>query len=150
MKLNKTLTATVYVVSRNRVLLHMHKKHNSLFPLGGHMLESEVPHECALREVYEESGLYVELYNPQEKMELGRVIQLVTPIHVLLENVGKPVENLDFIYFATATTDIVAPQDGESRELYWLTKEEVIINQDIKPHIKSMALKALNTIIQTS
>lgn len=146
MKLNKTLTATVYVVNKNRVLLHMHKKYNSLFPLGGHILEIEVPHECALREVYEESGLQVELYIPKGKMELGSVIQLVEPMYILLENVGRPVENLDFIYFATTTQDTVTPQEGESGELYWLTKEEVIENEHIKPHIKSMSIKALETL----
>ena len=60
MNINKTITSSVYIVNENKVLLHRHKKYNTLFPLGGKMNEYEVP---AIREVYEESGLEIKLYN---------------------------------------------------------------------------------------
>ena len=63
MLINKSMTSSVYVIYKNKVLLHRHKKYNTLFPLGGKMNENEVPHETAIREVYEESGLEVQLYN---------------------------------------------------------------------------------------
>ena len=122
MNLERTLTASVYIVNKNKVLLHRHKKYNTLFPLGGKMNENEVPHQTAIREVYEESGLEVELYNRDSKLDLGRVVQLNSPMHTLLENVGHEVENIDFIYFARALTDKVNPQKGESKELFWFTK----------------------------
>lgn len=143
MELNKSITSSVYVVYRNKVLLHRHKKYNTLFPLGGKMNKSEVPHETAIREVYEESGLEVELYNRDSELDLGRVIQLHSPMHTLLENVGYEVENIDFIYFARAISNEVKPQKGESKELYWFTKEEIESNDTIKPHVKVMALDAL-------
>ncbi|NNU76556.1 NUDIX hydrolase [Clostridium estertheticum] len=146
MNLNRTLTATVYVINNNRVLLHMHKKHKSLFPLGGHMEPEELPHETAIREVYEESGLDIEIYNDEEKLELGRVRQLHRPMNILLENIGHPIENIDFIYFATTNESKVQPQAGESKELYWMSREEVINNSNIQPHIVSMALKALDVV----
>lgn len=52
MKLNRAITSSIYVVYRNKVLLHKHKKYNTLLPLGGKMNENEVPHETAIREVY--------------------------------------------------------------------------------------------------
>lgn len=146
MNLNKTITSSVYVIYGDRILLHKHKKYNTLFPLGGKMNPYEVPHETALREVYEESGLQVELYNGDNVLELGSVIQLNRPMHVLLENVGHEVENIDFIFFATANDNNINPQDGESKELYWFSKEEIIDNDSIKPHIKAMALDALRII----
>ncbi|MCB2356896.1 NUDIX domain-containing protein [Clostridium estertheticum] len=146
MKLDRTLTSTVYVINNGRVLLHMHKKHKTLFPLGGHMEPEELPHETAIREVYEESGLEVELYNDEDQLELGGVRQLHRPMNVLLENIGHSIENIDFIYFATANEDKVHPQDGESEELYWMTRDEVINNGEIKPHIVAMALKALDLV----
>lgn len=146
MKLNKTITSSVYVVIGNKVLLHRHKKYNTLFPLGGKMNEDEVPHQTAIREVYEESGLEVELYNRDSKLSLGRVIQLHSPMHTLLENVGHEVENIDFIYFARAVSNEVKPQRGESKELYWFTKEEIESNDTIKPHVKVMALDALRIL----
>lgn len=146
MNFNRTVTASVYVIHQNKVLLHKHKKYNTLFPLGGKMNPDEVPHETALREVFEESGLKVELYNEDSNFELGRVIQLNRPMHILLENVGHEVENIDFIFFATANDNNINPQDGESKELYWFSKEEVINNDSIKPHVKAMALDALRII----
>ncbi len=37
LRLDKTVTASVYVVYKNKVLLHNHKRYNTLFPLGGKM-----------------------------------------------------------------------------------------------------------------
>lgn len=118
MKLNRTLTSSVYVIYENKVLLHMHKKYKTLIPLGGHMLANEVPHETAIREVFEESGLQVDLYNNDKELDLGIVIQLHKPMHVLLENVGHEIENIDFIYFATADNDKLDPAIGRSGEFY--------------------------------
>lgn len=146
MKYSKTITSSVYVVYDNKVLLHRHKKYNTLFPLGGKMSEEEVPHEAAIREVYEESGLEVELYNRDSELDLGRVIQLHSSMHTLLENVGHEVENIDFIYFARAFSNEVRPQKGESKEVYWFTKEEIESNDTIKPHVKVMALDALRIL----
>lgn len=143
---NKSITSSVYVIYKNKVLLHKHKKYNTLFPLGGKMNENEVPHETAIREVYEESGLEVQLYNRDNELNLGRVIQLHSPMHTLLENVGHEVENIDFIYFARASTDKVNPQKGESKELFWFTKEEIEDNDIIKPHVKVIALDALRIL----
>ena len=146
MKYSKTITSSVYVVYDNKVLLHRHKKYNTLFPLGGKMSEEEVPHEAAIREVYEESGLEVELYNRDSELDLGRVIQLHSSMHTLLENIGHEVENIDFIYFARAFSNEVRPQKGESKEVYWFTKEEIESNDTIKPHVKVMALDALRIL----
>lgn len=142
MKLNRALTASVYVIYNNKVLLHMHKKHNTLFPLGGHMLPSEVPHETAIREVFEESGLNIKLYNNDKNLELGRVQQVNRPMHVLLENIGHDVENIDFIFFPLSTNDSINLQEGESREMHWLSKEDIADTMNIK----SMAIDALNTL----
>ena len=54
MRFNKSMTSSVYVIYKNKVLLHRHKKYNTLVPLDRQMNENEVPHETAIREVYEE------------------------------------------------------------------------------------------------
>lgn len=145
MKLNRTLTATVYIIKDNKVLLHMHKKHKSLFPVGGHMLPDELPHETAIREAYEESGLKVKLINDQKQLGMTRVRQLNNPRYTLLENIGHEIENIDFIYFATTESDQVSPQKGESKDLYWMSREEILQSDNIKEHIRIMALEALES-----
>lgn len=146
MELNRTMTATVYVLKDDKVLLHYHKKYNTLFPLGGHIQPNELPDEAAVREVYEESGLKVSLLHNDEKIELGNVKQIHNPMYLLLENIGQTVENIDFIYFATTEEDVLKPQEGESTQFYWLSREEIINNKNIKQHIKEIALKALDSI----
>ena len=51
-----------------------------------------------------------------------------------------------FIYFERAFSNEVRPQKGESKELYWFTKEEIESNDTIKPHVKVMALDALRIL----
>ena len=53
----------MYVINNNRVLLHLHKRYNTWFPVGGHFEEDELPHEAAVREVKEESGFDVTLFS---------------------------------------------------------------------------------------
>ena len=64
MEITRHFTSTVLIVYKDRVLLHQHKKFNSLLPVGGHLERDELPEEAALREVKEETGLSVTLYNP--------------------------------------------------------------------------------------
>ncbi len=73
----------------------MHKKYNTLFPVRWKMEANEVLHETSLREVFEESGLKVELYNDNEMYDLGRIEQLIKSIHVFLENIGHEVGNIN-------------------------------------------------------
>ena len=47
MNYNKSISATVYVVNDGKVLLHLHKKYKTWFPLGGHVEADEFPHEAA-------------------------------------------------------------------------------------------------------
>jgi len=146
MELTRTLTATVYIVNNGKVLLHNHKKFNTLFPVGGHMEANELPHETALREAYEESGLNVKLYSDEEQLGLGRVKQLPRPMNLLLENIGHDKENIDFIYFAISDTFDLNPANGESKEFHWLSKYEIERDDNLMPHIKGMALQALTVV----
>lgn len=45
MELSRSITATVYIVKENKVLLHRHKKYNTLFPVGGHIKSDELPEQ---------------------------------------------------------------------------------------------------------
>lgn len=140
------MTATVYVVRHGRVLLHLHKKYCSLFPLGGHMLPGELPQETAVREVLEESGLQIVLYHPEQRLELGAVRQLCLPVQMYHENVGGKPENIDFIFYAVAGQGEFRPQAGESGQFVWMTREQVQEEPQLLPHIRSTALHALEVM----
>lgn len=59
----RTLTATVYMVNNNKVLLHIHKKYKSLFHIFVYMEIRKLSEQAALREVYEECCLQIKLYD---------------------------------------------------------------------------------------
>lgn len=140
MKYNKSITATVYVINDGRVLLHMHKKYNTWFAVGGHLEPDELPHEAALREVKEETGLDVELVGDiTHTRDIGRVERVTQPFCIYHE--GDVTEQfLDFIYIAVAKTDSLCPATGESEHLRWFGRKEIEDSDEIKIHIKSTAL----------
>ena len=53
----RDFTVAVFVVHRERVLLHLHEKLNRWLPPGGHIEPNELPDEAAKREVFEETGV---------------------------------------------------------------------------------------------
>ena len=141
MNYNKSITATVYVVNNDKVLLHQHKKYKTWFPLGGHVEVDEFPHEAAIREAKEESGLDVRLVETEIApfIELARVKRIPAPFCLLHEGIGGDENFFDFIYIAETTETIPCPESGESKEFKWFSYEELKEN-DIKPHVKNTAL----------
>ena len=90
MNYKKSITATVYVINDGKVLLHLHKKYKTWFPLGGHIEADEFPHEAAIREVKEESGFDVTLLETEfaPEIELARVERIPAPFCLLHEGIG--------------------------------------------------------------
>lgn len=144
MKYNKSITATVYVINNEKVLLHQHKKYKTWFPLGGHIEEDEFPHEAALREVKEESGFDVTLIETElaPEIELARVKRIPAPFCLLHEGIGSVEHFFDFIYIAVTTEIVPHPESNESKEFKWFSYAE-LQDYDIKLHIKNTALAIL-------
>lgn len=144
MHYHKSITATVYVINDGKVLLHMHKKYKTWFPLGGHIEADEFPHEAAIREVKEESGFDVTLLETElaPEIELARVERIPAPFCLLHEGIGSAETFFDFIYIAETTEQEPCPKRGESTEFKWFSEEE-LLSHDIKPHIRNTALAIL-------
>ena len=141
---NKSITATVYVINDNKVLLHQHKKYKTWFPLGGHIEEDEFPHEAAIREAKEESGFDVKLIDTEiaPSIELARVRRVPSPFCLLHEGIGGDEDFFDFIYIAETKEIVPHPDSNESKDFKWFAYEELKIS-DIKPHVKNTALAVL-------
>ena len=146
MEVTKHFTATTVIVYKNKVLLHLHKKLGIWLPVGGHIDRDELPEEAALREIKEEAGLEVELYNPDEQINMGDAKQLARPMHILLENINQFHQHIDFIYYAKANTFRVKSRDGETDNLKWFTSDEIRKLDDAPENVKILSLEALKLL----
>ena len=89
-------TVAVFVVWEGRVLLHRHRKLDMWLPPGGHIEQDELPDEAAVREVLEETDLWVELVG-EKREDVSDPVQLCRPAGVQLENIGPGHQHIDLI-----------------------------------------------------
>lgn len=132
--MRKEFTATTFIFNKNRtkVLLIFHKKLQLWLPPGGHIDADECPHEAALREVFEETGikatlvpywLDLDINNPSEH-------QVPNPYCILSEHIPAYKEkeahiHVDFIYLAEANEETLTMAEREITDAGWFTKDMV-------------------------
>lgn len=139
-------TTTVYIVFKNKVLLHKHKKLGIWLPPGGHIELDEDPNEGAMREAKEETGLDVQLVGEAAEYDSVYGARDLIPPKFLNRHyfdTSRTHEHVDFAYFARTNTDEVRPEE-EGGEIRWFTKEDIECNDEgIVPDVRSHALAAL-------
>jgi len=132
-KPQRHFVATAYVVFQKRTLLLLHRKLGLWLPPGGHIDEGELPEEAALREVYEETGLEVELVSPKRSPDptAPGVRYLHQPNHVQLEDIPNHPQHIDLIYFCRAKSAKVHISPDEHHAMRWYSSAELDA-----PHIR--------------
>jgi len=119
-KTSRHFTVAVFVVHEGRVLLHRHRKLGMWLPPGGHIEDGELPDEAALREVYEETGLRVELAG-ERREDVEDPVQLVRPAGVQLEDIEpeKGHQHIDLIYFARPAGSVEIRGEFSADKVGW-------------------------------
>lgn len=145
MEITRHFTVTTTIVHKNKVLLHFHKSLKKWLPIGGHIDRDELPEEAAIREAKEEAGLEIVLYNPDENLKMDGTRDLVRPPHIMLQDINAFHQHIDFTYYASADIFELNPEDGETNDLRWFTKEEVE-KLDAPQNVKIRALEALKIL----
>jgi 8-oxo-dGTP pyrophosphatase MutT (NUDIX family) len=132
METTRHYTATTYVVEDDAVALHEHEGLGKWLPPGGHVDRDELPHEAALREVHEETGLDVDLVAPVEDVTSQTVESLPRPQHFQLADVNVHDgqvghQHVDFVYYARAEGRAIDPAAGEQSadDWRWVTVPEL-------------------------
>ncbi len=126
--MRREYTATVYIVKDSKILLHLHQKFKKWMPPGGHLEENELPHEAAIREALEETGLRIELLHKNSmNIDLWNARSIPKPYHMLLENIPscheKPEhQHIDMIYVGSTEDDIPIGQN----DCRWFSLKEII------------------------
>jgi 8-oxo-dGTP pyrophosphatase MutT (NUDIX family) len=127
-------TVAVFVVWEGRVLLHRHRKLGLWLPPGGHIEEGELPDEAAAREVWEETGLRVELVG-ERREDVTDPLQLHRPAGVQLENIGPNHQHIDLIYFARPRGSTEIHADYSEDKVGWYGPEDwdtMPLNAEVK------------------
>lgn len=161
MNIEKHYTVSIYIVHKDKVLLHQHKKYNKLLPLGGHIEENELPEEACIREAKEESGLDITLYNSDHtwtstnKDKSSSVISfsedvLVNPMHTILCEVNPEHYHIDLVFYGLADSFETSPEIGESKELKWYDIESLKALEKISPRVYALAKEALQLLATSS
>ncbi len=146
-------TAEVFVVHQDKVLLRMHDKLKIWLSVGGHIELGEDPNEAAVREVLEEVGLNVTLWDPRTSPansdEHWR--ELIPPVALgrhAIHHPSLPVhEHVTCVYFAKAISDAVTVhyEGDRSDEWRWFTRSELDA-LELRPNIRAYAEEALKTL----
>lgn len=127
MELTRHFTVSVYVVHDRRVLLHWHRRLELWLPVGGHIERDELPEDAAVREVYEESGLRVQLYRPRSLrlFDQDQTRELISPAHFMVQGIQSGHQHIDFSFYALSDSSAVVPESGLPEDYRWLAYEEL-------------------------
>ncbi|WP_234117831.1 NUDIX hydrolase [Clostridium hydrogenum] len=149
MGIDRHFTVSTYIVNGDKVLLHLHKKYKIILPIGGHIESNELPEDACIREAKEEAGLDIKLYNFQSESKLKNSNDLtcekilINPVHTLLCEVNSEHYHIDLVFFAVSESSEVKPDEGESEEIKWYSKEELEELKNVPQNVKIMANEAL-------
>ena len=139
METTRHFVATCYVVNDGATLLHEHGKLDMWLPPGGHVDRDELPHETALRETYEETGLEPDLVADAGPYDTGQVQSLPRPTAFLLEDIdvhedGRVAhQHVDFVYVGRVDSREVDPvgRDEAPQDAWrWFTPAELDAEAD--------------------
>ena len=115
---------SVYVFNpeNKKFLLVKHKKMGKWVQPGGHIEPNENQEEAAIREVYEETGLKVELIGKRIPREEDFILPLAIQRNLVKENHI----HIDFVYVAKAIdNDNIKQNIEETDGINWFSLEEI-------------------------
>ncbi len=153
MERTRHFTATAYVVHDGATLLHDHKRLDLWLPPGGHVDRGELPHEAALREIREETGLDADLVAERDDISSETARSLPEPAHVQLADVNVydgqvGHQHVDLVYYAAAPHRGLDPDDDEQPAESWEWFEPPALDDDgrIDDDVAEIGRRAVETV----
>lgn len=116
-------SVATFVVHERRVLLLYHRKLAKWLPPGGHIEPNELPDEAAIREVWEETRVHVELVG-ERALTVTDPHQLIRPRGIQLETIDSRHQHIDLVYFARVLGDPTPTKNAESSVVGWYARSD--------------------------
>jgi len=154
MERTRHFTATTYVVADGAVPLHRHHRHDKWLPPGGHVDRGELPHEAALREVHEETGLEPELVAEVEAIASETAEALPRPRHVMLADVNVHDgdvghQHVDLVHYAAAETRAIDPAGDDEQpaeDWSWFGRSALADHDGVDADVTEIGRRAIETV----
>jgi ADP-ribose pyrophosphatase YjhB (NUDIX family) len=116
-------SVATFVVHQGRVLLLYHCKLEKWLPPGGHIEPDELPDDAAIREVWEETQVRVELVG-ERALPVSDPRQLVRPRGIQLETIDSVHQHIDLVYLARVLGDPTPIGNAESSIVGWYGRND--------------------------
>ncbi len=136
-------TSTTYLFYNGKLVLVWHEKLHSWLPPGGHVELNEAPHETAIREISEETGIQEIIFlhtKPNINYDF-RVRSLPEPYRILEELIEEGHYHLDFIYVAKTSE---SPRIKESVSLF--DANELSHAKEVFPNVRTIGLELFSNL----
>ena len=140
------MTVEVFIVHAHKVLLRLHDKYGIWLSVGGHIELNEDPNQAALREVKEEVGLAVDLYNTRTFTHNEKDFrELIAPISLNRHDISDTHEHVSMVYFAKALSADVIPEKPTDK-WQWCSEDEIDNLPGIRADVAHYAKRALREV----
>ncbi|GAB7018519.1 NUDIX hydrolase [Halostagnicola bangensis] len=152
METTRHFTVTTYVVNDDATALHQHERIGKRIPPGGHIDRDELPHEAAIRECIEETGLEPTILREQESLEGGSGRSLPQPRRQMLYDVNVHDgtvghQHIDHIFFASVSSREIdpGPDEADVDAWDWYSREE-LRKSDLEQDVIELGCAAIGAV----
>lgn len=131
-----------YIIHDDKILLIKHKKLNLWLPIGGHIELDEDPEQALYREIKEECGLQIELFNKTKGISDDDCKFIPLPNFLDIHKISDTHKHVAFEYIALAKNKDVKFNQDEHTDFGWFSESE-LNKLELKSNVLYLTKEAL-------